>query len=85
MTCAAGIVIFADLDERGPPPRQAAVSALRAGDYRSLHPHRAPKVLGLAAVAVLEHGRVGGHRVEGIPVPGADARWRLIVVEGEAS
>lgn len=26
-----------------------------------------------------------GHRVEGIPVPDVDGRWRLIVVEGEAS
>jgi hypothetical protein len=26
-----------------------------------------------------------GHRIEGIPVPGADGRWRLIVVEGEAT
>jgi hypothetical protein len=26
-----------------------------------------------------------GHRVEGIPVPDADGRWRLIVVEGETS
>jgi hypothetical protein len=26
-----------------------------------------------------------GHRVEGIPVPDADGRWRLIVVEGEAN
>jgi len=26
-----------------------------------------------------------GHRVEGIPVPDADGRWRLILVEGEAS
>ena len=26
-----------------------------------------------------------GHRVEGIPVPDADGRWRLIVVEGEAT
>jgi hypothetical protein len=26
-----------------------------------------------------------GHRVEGIPVPTVDGRWRLIVVEGEAS
>ena len=25
-----------------------------------------------------------GHRIEGIPVPHADGRWRLIVVEGEA-
>ena len=25
-----------------------------------------------------------GHRVEGIPVPDDDGRWRLIVVEGEA-
>ena len=25
------------------------------------------------------------HRVEGIPVPDVDGRWRLIVVEGEAS
>jgi hypothetical protein len=25
-----------------------------------------------------------GHRVEGIPVPDTDGRWRLIVVEGEA-
>jgi hypothetical protein len=33
----------------------------------------------------MEHRRVCGHRVEGIPVPGADGRWRLIVVEGEAS
>jgi hypothetical protein len=28
---------------------------------------------------------VRGHRVEGIPVPDVDGRWRLIVVEGEAS
>jgi hypothetical protein len=28
---------------------------------------------------------VDGHRVEGIPVPDADGRWRLIVVEGEAT
>jgi hypothetical protein len=26
-----------------------------------------------------------GHRIEGIPVPDTDRRWRLIVVEGEAS
>jgi hypothetical protein len=26
-----------------------------------------------------------GHRVEGIPVPDLDGRWRLIVVEGEAT
>jgi hypothetical protein len=26
-----------------------------------------------------------GHRIEGIPVPDVDGRWRLIVVEGEAS
>ena len=26
-----------------------------------------------------------GHRVEGIPVPDADGRWRLIVVEGDAT
>jgi hypothetical protein len=26
-----------------------------------------------------------GHRIEGIPVPDADGRWRLIVVEGKAS
>jgi hypothetical protein len=26
-----------------------------------------------------------GHRIEGIPVPDADGRWQLIVVEGEAS
>jgi hypothetical protein len=26
-----------------------------------------------------------GHRIEGIPVPDAEGRWRLIVVEGEAS
>lgn len=26
-----------------------------------------------------------GHGVEGIPVPTAAGRWRLIVVEGEAS
>lgn len=26
-----------------------------------------------------------GHRIEGIPVPDADRRWRLIVVEGEAT
>jgi hypothetical protein len=26
-----------------------------------------------------------GHRVEGIPVPDVDGRWRLIVVEGEAT
>jgi hypothetical protein len=25
-----------------------------------------------------------GHHIEGIPVPDVDARWRLIVVEGEA-
>ena len=25
-----------------------------------------------------------GHRVEGIPVPSGEGRWRLIVVEGEA-
>jgi hypothetical protein len=25
-----------------------------------------------------------GHRVEGVPVPDLDGRWRLIVVEGEA-
>ncbi len=25
-----------------------------------------------------------GHRIEGIPVPDVDGRWRLIVVEGEA-
>jgi hypothetical protein len=25
------------------------------------------------------------HRIEGIPVPAADGRWRLIVVEGEAT
>jgi len=25
-----------------------------------------------------------GHRIEGIPVPDDDGRWRLIVVEGEA-
>ena len=25
-----------------------------------------------------------GHRVEGIPAPDPDGRWRLIVVEGEA-
>jgi hypothetical protein len=25
-----------------------------------------------------------GHRIEGIPVPDADGRWRLIMVEGEA-
>jgi hypothetical protein len=28
---------------------------------------------------------VRGHRVEGIPVPDADGRWRLIVVEGDAT
>jgi hypothetical protein len=26
-----------------------------------------------------------GHQIEGIPVPDADGRWRLIVVEGEAT
>lgn len=26
-----------------------------------------------------------GHRVEGIPVPDTDGRWRLIMVEGEAN
>jgi hypothetical protein len=26
-----------------------------------------------------------GHRVEGIPVPDVDGRWRVIVVEGEAT
>lgn len=26
-----------------------------------------------------------GHQIEGIPVPTADGRWRLIVVEGEAT
>ena len=26
-----------------------------------------------------------GHRVEGIPVPDTDSRWRLVVVEGEAT
>lgn len=26
-----------------------------------------------------------GHRVEGIPVPGPDGRWRLIPVLGEAN
>ena len=26
-----------------------------------------------------------GHRVEGLPVPDADGRWRPFVVEGEAS
>ena len=26
-----------------------------------------------------------GHRVEGIPVPDVNGRWRLIVVEGEAT
>jgi hypothetical protein len=26
-----------------------------------------------------------GHRVESIPVPDLEGRWRLIVVEGEAS
>jgi hypothetical protein len=26
-----------------------------------------------------------GDRIEGIPVPDADGRWQLIVVEGEAS
>jgi hypothetical protein len=26
-----------------------------------------------------------GHRVEGVPVPDTDGRWRLIVVEGEAT
>jgi hypothetical protein len=26
-----------------------------------------------------------GHRIEGVPVPDAEGRWRLIVVEGEAS
>jgi len=26
-----------------------------------------------------------GHRVEGIPAPDLGGRWRLIVVEGEAS
>ena len=26
-----------------------------------------------------------GHRVEGISVPDSDGRWRLIVVEGEAT
>ena len=26
-----------------------------------------------------------GHRIEGIPVPDTDGRWRLVVVEGEAS
>jgi hypothetical protein len=26
-----------------------------------------------------------GHRVEGIPVPDTDGRWRLIVIGGEAS
>ena len=25
-----------------------------------------------------------GHRIEGIPVPDTDGRWRLIVVEGKA-
>jgi hypothetical protein len=25
-----------------------------------------------------------GHQIEGTPVPDADGRWRLIVVEGEA-
>lgn len=25
-----------------------------------------------------------GHRIEGIPVPGVNGRWRLIVAEGEA-
>lgn len=26
-----------------------------------------------------------GHRIEGIPVPDVEGRWRLIVVEGEAT
>jgi hypothetical protein len=26
-----------------------------------------------------------GHRIEGVPVPDVDGRWRLIAVEGEAS
>ena len=26
-----------------------------------------------------------GHQIEGIPVPDADGRWQLIVIEGEAT
>lgn len=26
-----------------------------------------------------------GHQIEGLPVPDVDGRWRLIVVEGEAT
>jgi len=43
-------------------------------------------VVALPARAVPPAGYVEwcGHRVEGIPVPDVDGRWRLIVVEGEA-
>jgi len=54
--------------------------ALRYGAPKSARSERGQVVPSQAPVSAVRCG----HRVEGIPVPDTDGRWRLIVVEGEA-
>jgi hypothetical protein len=59
------------------------MSTERAGDSVLIVPSELLKSYGWQPWQLSSVVELCGHRIEGIPVP--DGRWRLIVVEGEAS
>ena len=74
------------LDERGLARPKRRVRAVRPRDSGVLSlPTELVKWYGLQPWQLWSTVEWCGHRVEGIPVPDVEGRWRFIVVEGEAT
>jgi hypothetical protein len=73
------------LDERGPVSPEAAVSDCGREIAVVTLPSEHLRFWGWRPQQISSYVEWCGHRVDGIPVPGEDGRWRLIVVEGDAT
>ena len=73
------------LDERGQPrPKQPCPSCGREIPVLTV-PSELLRFYGWKPFQVWGSVEWCGHRIEGIPVPGPDRRWRLIPILGEAT